>query len=96
MENSDWHVFFLGGKFQEEDFNATNTPLAILTFANEDVHGAYSPVPLSAAVIIEDEIVLKDIPSLPEAFVLLFGLVYVLNLGQSTAKHVCFDRQIVM
>lgn len=54
--------------------DTANTPLAILTLATEQ----YSP--LSAAVVIEDEIVLRDIPTLPEAFVLLFGLVYILNL----------------
>lgn len=36
--------------------------------------------PVSAAVVVEDELVVRDIPKWADAFVLLFGLLYVLHL----------------
>ena len=53
--------------------------MGILTVLEDDSSSARSTVN-SIAVILEEGIVLQDLPDLPTAFAYLFGLIYVLNL----------------
>lgn len=68
--------------FQAEELDErdiTGTPLALVLDVTENTE----PVcfnPARTAVVVEDEFVLSDIPTFPEAFVLLFGLKYALHL----------------
>ena len=61
------------------DPEISNTPAACLIVANGD-SGEFPEELVSAAVIIEDQIIVRDIPTWPDAFVLLFGLLYVLKI----------------
>ncbi|KAK7878214.1 hypothetical protein WMY93_031166 [Mugilogobius chulae] len=76
--DKEFFKFWNKGQSPEPDLN--NTPIGIVTVVNEDPEAAISFGPVSAAIVIEDEILLSDISSWPEAFVLLFGLVYALHL----------------
>ncbi|XDV25460.1 hypothetical protein PO909_029376 [Leuciscus waleckii] len=59
--------------------NITGTPLALVMEVTENT-GPVCFNPARTAVVVEDEFVLSDIPTFPEAFVLLFGLMYALHL----------------
>lgn len=56
----------------------SNTSVGILTIVNSMSPTHFSPV--NAAVVVEDELVIGDIPKWADAFVLLFRLFYVLHL----------------
>lgn len=53
--------------------------LGILTVLEDDGNAASQHV-VGVAVVVEEEIVLQDLPDLPTAFAYLFGLIYALNL----------------
>ena len=61
------------------DPEISNTPAACLIVANGD-SGEFPEELVRAAVVIEDQIIVRDIPTWPDAFVLLFGLLYVLKI----------------
>uniref|UniRef100_H2MKM5 Uncharacterized protein n=1 Tax=Oryzias latipes TaxID=8090 RepID=H2MKM5_ORYLA len=63
-------------KSPEPDISSAS--VAILTTVNENSLIHLSP--LSAAVVVEDEVMVSDISKWADAFVLLFGLIYVLHL----------------
>lgn len=52
--------------------------VGILTVLEDDNSAAPQSV-TSVAVVVEEEIVLQDLPDLPTAFAYLFGLIYTLN-----------------
>lgn len=52
--------------------------MGILTVLEDDDRTPQSVV--SVAVILEEEIVLEDLPDVPTAFAYLFGLIYALNI----------------
>ena len=60
-----------------------------------------SPVdfsPASIAIVVEDELVMSNIPRLAESFALLFGLMYVLHLDYPR-KHIhtfTFIQKVLM
>ncbi|XP_054588697.1 uncharacterized protein [Nothobranchius furzeri] len=58
----------------------SNTTVGILTIVNENSTTPMHFSPVSAAVVVEDELVVGDIAKWADAFVLLFGLFYVLHL----------------
>nr|XP_054590080.1 uncharacterized protein LOC129154312 [Nothobranchius furzeri] len=58
----------------------SNTIVGILTIVNENSTTPMHFSPVSAAVVVEDELVVGDIAKWADAFVLLFGLFYVLHL----------------
>ncbi|TRY89327.1 hypothetical protein DNTS_023619 [Danionella cerebrum] len=58
----------------------SNTAVCVLTIINENSSSPMHFSPVSAAVIVEDQIVLGEINTFADAFVLLFGLVYVVHL----------------
>lgn len=53
--------------------------VGILTVLEDDANAAPQHV-VSVAVVVEEEIILQDLPDLPTAFAYLFGLIYALNL----------------
>ena len=53
--------------------------VGILTVVKDDDSTAPQSV-VNVAVVVEEEIVLQDLPDLPTAFAYLFGLIYALNL----------------
>jgi len=54
--------------------------MGILTVLVDDGAPASSPTVNSIAVVLEEAIVLTDLPDLPTAFAYLFGLLYALNI----------------
>lgn len=66
---------YIDGVLQEEEEpDFTDVPVALLTFG---------PDPFSCekfSVIVEGNIVFRDIPRISEAVILLFGLIYAFNL----------------
>ncbi|XP_035990328.1 uncharacterized protein LOC118562181 [Fundulus heteroclitus] len=65
---------------ESEEPDIGNTPIGILT----EIRGrSASPLhfsPISTAIVVEDEFVMRDITTFADAYVLLFGLVYALHL----------------
>ena len=59
-----------------------NTPVPILKVANGD-SGVFSVASVSAAVVMEEQIFVRDFPTRPDTFVLLFGR-FVLNFESPT------------
>ncbi|XP_049900262.1 uncharacterized protein LOC126390144 isoform X2 [Epinephelus moara] len=62
-----------------EEEQTKGLTVGILTVLGEDNSAAPKSV-VSVAVVVEEEIVLQDLPDLPTAFAYLFGLIYALNL----------------
>ncbi|XP_072561790.1 uncharacterized protein [Paramormyrops kingsleyae] len=72
--------FFKTWNVEESDEpDITGTPLALVMEVTENT-GPVCFNPARTAVVVEDEFVLSNIPTFPEAFVLLFGLMYALHL----------------
>ena len=64
---------------REEDPDLSGTAVGILTTIT-DTDAAVNFYPVSRAVIVEEEVVLKDLPTLANAVVLCFGLIYAFHL----------------
>ncbi|XP_033468481.1 uncharacterized protein LOC117247925 isoform X2 [Epinephelus lanceolatus] len=62
-----------------EEEQTKGLTVGILTVLGVDNSAAPQSV-VSVAVVVEEEIVLQDLPDLPTAFAYLFGLIYALNL----------------
>lgn len=58
----------------------TDTPVALVTVVTESTTSPVHFSPASTAIVVEDDLVMSDIPRLAEAFALLFGLMYTLHL----------------
>lgn len=54
--------------------------VGILTVLEDDVGPASVPTVVNIAVVLEEDIILADLPDLPTAFAYLFGLLYGLNM----------------
>ncbi|XP_030193447.1 uncharacterized protein LOC115529102 [Gadus morhua] len=61
----------------EDEPDIADTPLALLTVGTTG-HDIFSPN--SICVVVEDDVVVSDLPKMTDAFVLLFGLIYALHL----------------
>lgn len=64
----------------EDEPDIEGTPVALLTVANDDPTGDSMFNPDSISVVIEDDIVVRSLPRLTDAFIILFGLFYALHL----------------
>ena len=64
---------------ESDEPDIAGSPLALVMEVTENT-GPVCFNPARTAVVVEDEFVLSDIPTFPEAFVLLFGLMYALHL----------------
>lgn len=62
-----------------EEEQTKGLTVGILTVLEDDDRTMPQSV-VSVAVVVEEEIVLQDLPDLPTAFAYLFGLIYALNL----------------
>uniref|UniRef100_A0A673LBP7 Uncharacterized protein n=1 Tax=Sinocyclocheilus rhinocerous TaxID=307959 RepID=A0A673LBP7_9TELE len=47
--------------------------------------------PASTAIVVEDDVVMSDIPRFADAFVLLFGLIYALHLDYPKKLSLTFS-----
>ncbi|XP_056250718.1 uncharacterized protein LOC130181015 [Seriola aureovittata] len=63
----------------EDEMETTDTPLAILSVV-PDSTGSISFSPENISIVIEDEVVMSELPRLADAFVVLLGLIYALHL----------------
>ncbi|XP_059200484.1 uncharacterized protein LOC131980289 [Centropristis striata] len=63
----------------EDEMETTDTPLAFLSVA-PDSTGSSSFSPENISIVIEDEVVMSELPRLADAFVVLLGLSYALHL----------------
>ncbi|XP_074500282.1 uncharacterized protein LOC141772779 [Sebastes fasciatus] len=64
--------------------------VGILTVLEDDDSSASATV-INVAVVVEEDIVLQDLPDLPTAFAYLFGLIYALNLQYPKELRYTFE-----
>ncbi|XP_037620066.1 uncharacterized protein LOC119484944 isoform X3 [Sebastes umbrosus] len=64
--------------------------VGILTVLEDDDSSAPATV-INVAVVVEEDIVLQDLPDLPTAFAYLFGLIYALNLQYPKELRYTFE-----
>ncbi|KAL6459456.1 hypothetical protein MHYP_G00329280 [Metynnis hypsauchen] len=62
-----------------EDERTKGVKMGILTVLNDDAPTSL-PTVVNIAIVLEEAIVLTDLPDLPTAFAYLFGLLYALNI----------------
>lgn len=73
-------IYFFACVLQGEDeMETTDTPLALFS-VDPDSTGSISLSPENISIVIEDEVVMGELPKLADAFMLLFGLIYALHL----------------
>ena len=65
----------------------TDTPAALVTVVTESSTSPVHFSPASTAIVMEDDLVMSNIPRLADAFALLFGLMYVLDLDPRKLIH---------
>lgn len=63
----------------EDEVEITDTQLALLSVVPDSI-GSISFSPENISIVIEDEVVISELPRLADAFVVLFGLIYALHL----------------
>lgn len=67
---------------ESDEPDISDTPVGLVTVVNES-NTTTSPVHFSQAsiaLVVEDDVVMRDIPWLAEAYALMFGLMYALHL----------------
>lgn len=73
-------IYFFACVLQGEDeMETTDTPLALFS-VDPDSTGSISFSPVNISIVIEDEVVMSELPRLADAFMMLFGLIYALHL----------------
>lgn len=80
LHEEDPQFFKTWNMEESEKPDITDCPVALIMVNR----GTTSPVhfnPASIAIVVEDDVVMSDIPRFADAFALLFGLIYVLHLG---------------
>nr|XP_046235721.1 uncharacterized protein LOC124054096 [Scatophagus argus] len=78
----------------DSDTGEDQVPVGILTVIPEDDPNPAASLhlkPASIALILEGDIVLDDLSSYPEAFCLLFGLIYALHLDYPKSMRYSFE-----
>ena len=63
-----------------EDGQTKGVKMGILTVLEDDDAPTSLPTVVNIAIVLEEAIVLTDLPDLPTAFAYLFGLLYALNM----------------
>ncbi|TKS90290.1 hypothetical protein D9C73_024421 [Collichthys lucidus] len=63
----------------EDEVEIIDTQLALLSVVPDSI-GSISFSPENISIVIEDEVVISELPRLADAFVVLFGLIYALHL----------------
>uniref|UniRef100_A0A3B4Y0K2 PB1 domain-containing protein n=1 Tax=Seriola lalandi dorsalis TaxID=1841481 RepID=A0A3B4Y0K2_SERLL len=82
FENKQWRQQVAAG---EDEMETTDTPLALLSVV-PDSTGSISFSPENISIVIEDEVVMSELPRLADAFVVLLGLIYALHLDYPRKK----------
>lgn len=54
--------------------------VGILEMAQDDVSVSFVPTVTNITIVLEEAVVLKDVPDLPTAVAILFGLLFTLNM----------------
>lgn len=81
---------------RDNEPDIADTPVALLTVVSDNATGAVHFNPESISVVVEDEVVLRDLPRLTDALVLLFGLIYALHLDYPKKHiHLCSENSDV-
>ncbi|XP_034446842.1 uncharacterized protein LOC117764862 [Hippoglossus hippoglossus] len=83
---------------REDEPDISDTPVALLTLVTEDASAAVHFNAVNTSVVVEDEIVVGDLPRLTDALVLCFGLFYALHLNypQQLINTFTFIQKMVM
>ena len=66
------------GELDQPDLS--HTAVAIVSVVTESTTSPVHPRPAGTANVVEDDFVIRDIPRLADAFLLLSGLMYALHL----------------
>ncbi|XDV22201.1 hypothetical protein PO909_027150 [Leuciscus waleckii] len=74
------------------------TPVALITTITEETADPVHFSPTSISIVVEDDVVMSDIPNLADAFVLLLGLMYALHLDypKKLINTFTFIQKIIM
>ncbi|XP_049456963.1 uncharacterized protein LOC125903844 [Epinephelus fuscoguttatus] len=80
LREEDTQFFKTWNTEESEEPDIGDTPIAIVTMVRERSASPVHFSPVSTAIVVEDEFIIRDIATFADAYVLLFGLVYVLHL----------------
>ncbi|KAK3529761.1 hypothetical protein QTP86_003036 [Hemibagrus guttatus] len=64
----------------EEEAYVRGVKLCILEVMEDDISPSEKPTCVNRGIIVEENLVMEDIPDFPTAFMVLFGLLYALNI----------------
>ena len=81
-----------------DGLDLTDTPVALLTIALDDITGAALFSPESISIVVEDEILVSGPKNLADSFLLLFGYIYALDLQYPKELELTFTffQKVVM
>lgn len=65
---------------ESDEPGISDTPVALVTAVTDDTADAVHFSPANISIVVEDSVVMSDIPNLADAFALLFGWIYALHL----------------
>lgn len=87
--------------FQAEESDQpdiTDTPVALVMVVTESTTSPVHFGPASTAIVVEEDLVMSDIPRLADAFALLFGLMYALHLDypRKVTHTFAFIQKVLM
>lgn len=75
-----WYTSWFQQDTDLDERETKGVKMGILTVLGDDDASASLPTDNSIAIVLEESIVLADLPDFPTAFAYLFGLVYALNM----------------
>lgn len=80
LQEEDTQFFKTWNSEESEEPDISDTPVGILTVVTERSTSPVHFSPASTAIAVEEELVMMDIATFADAYVLLFGMVYALHL----------------
>ncbi|KAJ8353487.1 hypothetical protein SKAU_G00210540 [Synaphobranchus kaupii] len=72
--------FFRTSLLDDPEAHLVDTPVALLTVVRDNITDPIHYHPVNVSVVVEDEVVTSH-SQLPDAFLVLFGLIYALHLN---------------
>ena len=79
---------------ESEEPDIEDTPIGIVTMIRERSASPVHFSPVSTAIVVEDEFIMRDIATFADAYVLLFGLVRVTSrLPKEACWHLHFHTK---
>lgn len=75
-----------------------DTPVGLVMMVTENTAGPICFNVASRAIVVEDDLVMSDIPRFSDAFLLLFGLIYALHLDypKKLINTFTFIQKVIM